>query len=62
MLDGDWSSDVCSSDLEDRRKFHLACEGELVRRGVKFVRVRGTIDQRRAIAIEAIDDLLRMHR
>ena len=47
---------------DDRRNFHLACERELVTRGVKFVRVTGTIDQRRTIAIEAIDDLLRMHR
>lgn len=41
-----------------RASFHRACERELVSRGVRFVRVRGTPEQRRTLAIEAIDALL----
>ena len=47
------------SNPEDRLKFHLACERELVSRGVKFVRISGAPEQRRAKAIEAVEDLLR---
>jgi HTH-type transcriptional repressor of NAD biosynthesis genes len=47
------------SNPEDRRKFHLACERELVARGVRFVRISGAPEQRRAKAIEAVEDLLR---
>ena len=41
-----------------RRNFQRACERELVTRGVKFVRIQGTPEQRRAKAIEAVDVLL----
>lgn len=47
------------SDPEDRRKFHLACERELKKRGVTFVRISGTPEQRRAKAVEAVEGLLR---
>jgi HTH-type transcriptional regulator, transcriptional repressor of NAD biosynthesis genes len=47
-------------DPDDRRKFHLACERELISRGVNFVRIEGTPEQRRAKAIEAVDGVLRM--
>lgn len=46
-------------DPEDRRKFHLACERELVSRGVKFIRIQGTPEQRRTRAIDAVETLLR---
>lgn len=46
------------SDPERRRKFHLACERELVSRGVKFVRISGTPEQRRKTAIEAVENVL----
>ena len=45
------------SNPEDRRKFHLACERELVSRGVNFVRIGGAPEQRQAKAIEAVDRL-----
>lgn len=47
------------SNPEDRRKFHLACERELVSRGVKFVLIGGAPEQRLAKAIAAVDQLLR---
>ena len=47
------------SNPEDRRKFHLACERELVSRGVNFVRISGAPEQRRARAVEAVERLLR---
>jgi NadR type nicotinamide-nucleotide adenylyltransferase len=47
------------SNPEDRRKFHLACERELVSRGVNFVRISGAPEIRRARAIEAVEELLR---
>jgi HTH-type transcriptional regulator, transcriptional repressor of NAD biosynthesis genes len=50
------------SDPEDRRKFHLACERELVSRGVNFVLISGSPEQRRAKAIEAVEALLKPHR
>jgi NadR type nicotinamide-nucleotide adenylyltransferase len=42
-----------------RRNFQRACERELATRGVKFVHIRGTPEQRRLKAIEAVDELLR---
>ena len=42
-----------------RRDFHLACERELIARGVNFIRIQGTPEQRRARAIEAVEALLR---
>jgi NadR type nicotinamide-nucleotide adenylyltransferase len=47
------------SDPGERRNFHFACERELVRRGVKFVRISGAPEQRRARAVEAVENLLR---
>jgi NadR type nicotinamide-nucleotide adenylyltransferase len=41
-----------------RRNFHLACERELTSRGVNFVRIQGTPEQRRAKAVEAVEALL----
>jgi len=49
------------SDPEDRRRFHLACERELVSRGVNFVRISGAPEQRRMKAIEAVEALLKPH-
>ncbi len=46
------------SNPEDRRKFHLACEKELVSRGVTFVRIGGPPELRRAKAIEAVEAVL----
>jgi NadR type nicotinamide-nucleotide adenylyltransferase len=46
------------SNPEDRRRFHLACERELVSRGVRYVRISGPPEQRRARAVEAVDQLL----
>jgi NadR type nicotinamide-nucleotide adenylyltransferase len=46
------------SDPEDRRRFHLACERELLLRGAKWVRISGSPEQRRAKAIGAIEALL----
>jgi nicotinamide riboside kinase len=46
------------SNPEDRRKFHTACERELMSRGVKFVRISGTPEQRLAKAITAVEALL----
>ncbi len=47
------------SDPDDRRRFHEACERELVSRSVNFVRISGPPEQRRARAIEAVEKLLR---
>jgi NadR type nicotinamide-nucleotide adenylyltransferase len=47
------------ADPERRRNFHLACERELISRGVTFVRISGTADQRRATAIEAVEKVLK---
>jgi NadR type nicotinamide-nucleotide adenylyltransferase len=46
------------SNPEDRRRFHLACERELVSRGVRYVRISGPPEQRRARAVEAVERLL----
>jgi NadR type nicotinamide-nucleotide adenylyltransferase len=46
------------SNSEERRKFHLACERELVSRRANFVRISGAPEIRRAMAVEAIDRLL----
>jgi nicotinamide riboside kinase len=46
-------------DPEDRRQFHRACERELASRGVKFVRIQGTPEQRRTQSIDAVEALLR---
>jgi nicotinamide riboside kinase len=46
------------SDPKDRKRFHVACERELIARGVKFVRISGTPEQRRTKAIEAVEVLL----
>lgn len=45
-------------DPEDRMKFHRACESELTRRGVRFVRINGEPEQRLMAAIKAVDQLL----
>lgn len=45
-------------DPQERRKFHLACEAELVKRKVPFLRISGEPEQRLAAAIAAVDDLL----
>ncbi len=50
------------SDPDDRRRFHLACERELLSRGVKFVRISGAPEIRRAKAIEAVEHLLKIRR
>jgi HTH-type transcriptional repressor of NAD biosynthesis genes len=50
------------SDPKDREKFHLACERELISRGVDFVRVSGPPELRRAKAIEAVERVLKTHR
>jgi len=47
------------SDPRDRRKFHLACERELRSRGANFVRISGAPEQRRAQAVEAVENLLK---
>jgi NadR type nicotinamide-nucleotide adenylyltransferase len=46
-------------DPQDRRKFHEACERELIKRGVNFVRVSGDGSQRLTTAIAAVEDLLK---
>ncbi len=48
-------------DPAARANFHRACERELVTRAVRFVRIQGPPEQRRAKAIEAVDALLRPH-
>ncbi|MEQ1609603.1 MAG: AAA family ATPase [Hyphomonadaceae bacterium] len=45
-------------DPEKRRRFHLACERELVARKVNFIRISGTSEQRLARAIEAVEGLV----
>src|SRR6185503_798846 len=50
------------SNPDDRRKFHLACERELLSRGVNFVRISGPPEFRRASAIEAVETLLKTDR
>jgi HTH-type transcriptional regulator, transcriptional repressor of NAD biosynthesis genes len=50
------------SDPADRRKFHLACERELISRGASFVRISGALEQRRAKAIKAVEEVLKTHR
>jgi NadR type nicotinamide-nucleotide adenylyltransferase len=45
-------------DPAERRKFHLACEAELMKRKVPFVRIDGEPEQRLAAAIAAVDALL----
>ena len=46
-------------DPAERQRFHEACERELVARGVTFVRIHGTPEQRLARAVEAVDAMLR---
>ncbi len=43
---------------DDRLKFQRACEAELVKRGVRYVRIRGTPEARLAAAIAAVDQLI----
>jgi NadR type nicotinamide-nucleotide adenylyltransferase len=43
---------------DDRRRFHEACERELVSRGVNFIRISGPPEQRLATAVAAIAALL----
>jgi len=45
-------------DPEDRMRFHLACEAELVKRKVSFTRIGGEPAQRLISAIAAVDKLL----
>jgi HTH-type transcriptional regulator, transcriptional repressor of NAD biosynthesis genes len=42
-----------------RLEFHLACERELVARGVKFVRISGDAPTRLATAIAAVESVLK---
>lgn len=42
-----------------RENFHRACERELVSRGVKFLRISGTPEARRAKAVAAVEALLK---
>lgn len=60
-IDLPWVADSVRyfGDPEARRRFHLACERELVSRKANFIRISGTTDQRLARAIEAVDALLR---
>jgi HTH-type transcriptional regulator, transcriptional repressor of NAD biosynthesis genes len=46
-------------DPDARRRFHEACERELVSRGVNYVRISGSPEQRRATAVAAIEALLK---
>jgi NadR type nicotinamide-nucleotide adenylyltransferase len=46
-------------DPDARRRFHEACERELVSRGVTFIRIGGSPDQRFATAVAAIEALLK---
>jgi NadR type nicotinamide-nucleotide adenylyltransferase len=50
------------SNPDDRRKFHLACERELLSRGANFVRISGPPELRRSRAIEAVESLLKTDR
>jgi NadR type nicotinamide-nucleotide adenylyltransferase len=45
-------------DPDDRRKFHLACEAELLKRKVRFTRISGEPEARLASAIAAVEELL----
>lgn len=45
-------------DPSDRKKFHLACEAELVKRKVRFARIAGEPAQRLVLAIKAVEELL----
>lgn len=49
------------ADSEVRRRFHEACERELVSRGVNFLRIVGTPEERWATAREAVEALLKTH-
>lgn len=42
---------------EDRKRFFDLCKGELLDRNVPFVVVRGTVEERLEVAVEAIDGL-----
>jgi HTH-type transcriptional regulator, transcriptional repressor of NAD biosynthesis genes len=46
------------ADADVRRRFHEACERELVSRGVRFVRIVGTPEERWTAAREAVEALL----
>lgn len=46
-------------DPAARRDFHLACERELVSRGVKFTRISGDPQTRLATAIAAVEGVLK---
>jgi NadR type nicotinamide-nucleotide adenylyltransferase len=46
------------SDPADRRRFHQACERELVERKVSFVRISGDRDERLRSAVEAVTPLV----
>jgi HTH-type transcriptional regulator, transcriptional repressor of NAD biosynthesis genes len=46
-------------DPAERQRFHDACERELIRREVNFVRITGAAKQRLADAIAAVDELLK---
>ncbi len=59
-IDTPWVKDGVRyfGDPEERKKFHLACEVELKKRGVRFVRISGEPEQRLMSAIAAVDALL----
>jgi NadR type nicotinamide-nucleotide adenylyltransferase len=48
------------ADRDVRRRFQEACERELVERGVRFVRIEGSNEQRLSAATSAIDALLKL--
>lgn len=47
------------SDSLDRQRFQDACERELVSRGAPFIRIEGSIEQRLAAAVAAVETLLK---
>ena len=59
-IDMEWVKDGVRyfGDPEQRKKFHLACEAELIRREVRFARIGGPPEQRLLAAIAAVDELL----
>jgi PAS domain-containing protein len=58
MLDGDWSSDVCSSDLEELRQLNASLEQTVAARTAQ-ARAAERLAQERADKVEAVQQRLR---
>lgn len=57
-IDVMWEDDGTRYFENDRQRFFDMCEQELINRGVKYVKVSGSLEQRMQTAIQAIDKLI----